>query len=159
MSKESCKLLLNSKLEVLKIFNPMVTILGKVAIPSYFWGFLENNSLAILSARVSLAHSQNQGNYFCVLKVTERIPLATNIISETTGSIITSFITKALSKWKAFSPQNLSQFTGYYENRCTIVFRFCVMAFWKVNRTGKFIPNLEHQNSQGPAYWCKDKCH
>lgn len=94
----------------------MVIILGNVT--SYVWDFLETNSLAILSAWVSLAQSQNQGNYFCVLKVMERIPLATNIISETTGSIITSFITKALSKWKAFSPQNLSQLTGYYENKC-----------------------------------------
>lgn len=90
----------------------MDTTLGKVT--NYLWDFLETNTTATLSAWVSLGQSQNQGNYFCVLKVMERITLATNITSESTGSIITSFITKALSKWKAFSPQNLSQLTGYY---------------------------------------------
>lgn len=103
----------------------MVTILGKVT--SYFCDFLETNSLATLSAWVSLAESLNQDNHFCILKVMERIILATNITSESTGSIITSFITKALSKLKAFSLKNLSQLTGYYENKCTKVFHFCVI--------------------------------
>lgn len=103
----------------------MVTIFGKIT--SYFCDFLETNSLATLSAWVSLAESQNQDNHFCVLEVMERITLATNITSESTGSIITSFITKALSKLKAFSLQNLSQLTGYYENKCTKVFGFCVI--------------------------------
>jgi len=84
----------------------MVSILGKVT--SYFLDFLETKSLATLTAWLSLAQRQNRGNYFCVLNVMEGITLETNITSESTGSIIMSFISKVLSKWKAFAPQNLS---------------------------------------------------